>query len=378
MNTPTPCGPALCDSAPLERPRYFPRQLVSDVELTLDQGYFRQRMKMHNRMLHGWGVVCGALVCPAFDPCGGGPQPWKVQVQPGYILGPYGDEIVIDCCRVIDLRTQGVTGVTGEPCPEPPDPWCSDVYVPRTGTNVLHVAVKYLECATRPVRVQPIGCGCDDATCEYSRWRDGYEIGFIDDCPVSSETPPSLDSVIGNGAPQCRPCPDSPWVVLAEVVVDGNGVIQNINNCKCRRLVVSFADFWWKCTGSSVTITGVRADPPLRSDNKAATNSKVTVDGKGFADSVEVSVGGGLTASNLELAPDKSKFTFTLNIPMGAKPGKWPLVVKNRDCSIATTTIEIPAPEAEPCPDDTDDGQDTTPEGSAPRAATRRRGRGPT
>ena len=57
----------LCDGGLLERPRYFPRQLISDVELTLEQQYFRDRLRRHNRLLHGWGVVCGALVCPSIS-----------------------------------------------------------------------------------------------------------------------------------------------------------------------------------------------------------------------------------------------------------------------------------------------------------------------
>jgi len=43
--------------------------------------------------LHGWGVVCGAIVCPVFD-SKKEMTSWLVNVSPGYILGPYGDEIV--------------------------------------------------------------------------------------------------------------------------------------------------------------------------------------------------------------------------------------------------------------------------------------------
>ena len=52
-----------CPPGKLERPRYFPRKLITDAEMTLEQEYFRNRMRTHNRMLHGWGVVCGAKVC---------------------------------------------------------------------------------------------------------------------------------------------------------------------------------------------------------------------------------------------------------------------------------------------------------------------------
>src|SRR6266545_4007546 len=61
-----PCG---CDGhhgfpfGVLERPRYFPRQLITPDEPTLEAAYFRDRLRRHNIYLHGWGVVCGALVC---------------------------------------------------------------------------------------------------------------------------------------------------------------------------------------------------------------------------------------------------------------------------------------------------------------------------
>ncbi len=263
---PLPCGPSIA-----ERPRYFPRQLITPDDLTLEQDYFRNKLRRHNRMLHGWGVVCGAKVCPvaSSDTATGDTgsaassyQPWVVSVSKGYILGPYGDEIIIDCCRTVDLRTAGTSGVTGEPCVEAPDPWCTDVFVKRDPTAPLYVAVKYRECRTRPVRVQPIGCGCDDTQCEYSRVRDGYEIGILTQCPDSQMNPPKLDDLGKGSTPDCPDCPSSPWVVLAKVVVDEDGTIASIDNCSCRRIVLSFGDFWWACQAADLSISGVTAVDP--------------------------------------------------------------------------------------------------------------------
>lgn len=240
-----------CDYSVVERPRYYARQLITPDDMTLEQEYFRDKLRRHNRLLHGWGVVCGALVCTV-PRAGAGAQaesePWLVRVQPGYVLGPYGDEIILDCTRTVDLRTGGVTGVTGEPCVDAPDPWCAEVFEPRD-TGDLYVAVKYKEIKTRPVRVQPVGCGCDDTACEYSRWRDGYEICVLPDCPDTHVNPPDREAVIPseNKLPPCPPCPDEPWVVLARVTVGAEGRIEGIDNCACRRMVVSFGHFWWGC-----------------------------------------------------------------------------------------------------------------------------------
>ena len=51
-----------CANSIAELPRYYPRQLITPADLTLEQDYFRDRLRRHNRLLHGWGVVCGALV----------------------------------------------------------------------------------------------------------------------------------------------------------------------------------------------------------------------------------------------------------------------------------------------------------------------------
>lgn len=284
MKTSTPCtchtDTDACASGVLERPRYFPRQLLTPAELTLEQQYFRDKLRRHNRLVHGWGVICGAEVCrvppeegPRNDrpkPTAAGstapqqpvrPQPWKVRVKPGYILGPYGDEILIDCERILDLRTHGLTGEHGEPV----DPWCAPVWVQR-GDGPLYIAVRYKELPSRPVRVQPAGCGCDESQCEYSRWRDGYEIGVLDHCPTSHEDPLSLDDLFQGPIPACPECPDEPWVVLARVELDGDGNVTLLDNCACRRMAVGFGSYWWQCRGDSCELLRVEGDRTVEDD----------------------------------------------------------------------------------------------------------------
>lgn len=245
MKTETICREIPCCPSSGERPRYYARQLITSDDLTLEQEYFRSKLRTHNRMLHGWGVVCGALVCLAPKKKGEGHEPWNVIVKPGYALDPCGNEINIDCTRTIDVRTQGVTGVTGEPCVEAIDPWCSEVFEERND-DPLYVAVRYKQFATRPVRVQPQGCGCDDSRCEPSRWRDGYEVRILNHCPDTHMKPPDNSDLFSGSISACPDCPDDNWVVLARVTADADGAIE-IDNCECRRMVSSFKDFWWAC-----------------------------------------------------------------------------------------------------------------------------------
>ncbi len=46
----------------LERPRYFAGMLLTETELGSEQEYVRAKNRLHNRYLHGWGVVCGLQV----------------------------------------------------------------------------------------------------------------------------------------------------------------------------------------------------------------------------------------------------------------------------------------------------------------------------
>ena len=64
QTTATPCEAAPTTGG-LERTRFFARQLVTPDDLTQDQIYFREKHRRHNRMLHGWGIVCGACVLRA-------------------------------------------------------------------------------------------------------------------------------------------------------------------------------------------------------------------------------------------------------------------------------------------------------------------------
>lgn len=277
-----------CDHGVLELPLYYARQILTPAEMTLEQKYFRDRMRRHNRLLHGWGVVCGALVClvpesgepkptPSGAPGARQPQPWKVRVTSGYVLGPHGDEILIDAERVIDLRTLGVEGESGghhgphgpRDRDEPVDPWCAEVFVKRD-PGPLWLAVRYKEQKSRLVRVEPAGCGCEESQCEYSRLRDGYEIGVLTACPPSHANPPGMDDLFRGPAPGCPDCPADPWVVLARVEMDPDGTIRAIDNCSCRRTVISFATSWWRCEGDSCAIEsievqdGARVEPETR------------------------------------------------------------------------------------------------------------------
>ena len=248
------CG--CSDPIGLERTRFYPRQLIGPDELTQDQRWIRDKLRRHNRLLHGWGVVCGCDIRQAVG-ADGSPVPWTIVVTPGDVLGPFGDEIVVEQETTFDVR---VPSTPGFECPPPADPWCSDVHVARQPRQTSYVAIRYAECMTRPV--QALGgcsCGCDVHECEYSRIRETFSLTTLEELPTSYLP---VDAEIGEVAllaqavrcsPRlglrvrpCPPCPTDPWVVLADVVADADGLL-SIDPIGHRRYVASFGSFAFSC-----------------------------------------------------------------------------------------------------------------------------------
>lgn len=99
MKSLQPVCPACRGLECLCRPRFFAGQLLTEEDLNRLDRYIVEKNKLHNRYLHGWGVVCGLEVfC---HPCEG-----QVAVKSGYALSPCGDDIVLcedDIVNVCDL-----------------------------------------------------------------------------------------------------------------------------------------------------------------------------------------------------------------------------------------------------------------------------------
>ncbi len=74
----------------LERPRFVDRQRLTADDLERTTAYVRERLRRHNRFLHGWGVVCGAQVRRADSA-----DPWELAVDEGYLVTPGGAEVLV-------------------------------------------------------------------------------------------------------------------------------------------------------------------------------------------------------------------------------------------------------------------------------------------
>jgi hypothetical protein len=66
-----------------KRLKYFYGQMLGAYDFQTEQAYFREKLKLHNRCLHGYGVVCGLKVVPepVEAPCGAGPKSDRAKLE---------------------------------------------------------------------------------------------------------------------------------------------------------------------------------------------------------------------------------------------------------------------------------------------------------
>lgn len=171
-------------SLSLERVRYYPRQLMTAEDMSTEQDYFVERMRRHNRLFHGWGILCGLEVEPAAT----SDKPWQVRICPGDACSPPGDEVHVAAPVLFDLARASGPGDDDLPCPCPPGPPMGS---PASDVSVHYLAIRYLCRPARPVRTGHTECGCGESHCETSRYRDDFELMLLPDRSTANvlETP---------------------------------------------------------------------------------------------------------------------------------------------------------------------------------------------
>jgi hypothetical protein len=197
---------------PPVRNRYFYGKLLDVLHFDMEQKYFNEKRWLLNRLVAGYGVICGLNVTLGSDG-------QSVVVSPGVAIDKCGKEIIV--CQPSDpfplpapqapnpASQGGGTAVSppgsapspatngGTPAPPlapppPPDP-CSD-----TGTY-KHLVICFHECPADPSPA--LGGDCDtQSMCTPGSIRERYCLKLCDGklCPASTTS--SLQSVLSGGA----------------------------------------------------------------------------------------------------------------------------------------------------------------------------------
>ncbi len=191
------------------RPRFFAGQLLTDAELVELETYVIEKNKLHNRFLHGWGVVCGLeVVC---GECGD-----DIVVQPGYALDPCGNDVVVPAAQPFDIASAIRACLDAERS----SPVCDPPYgrpLAQCDEEVSWcVTLRYLEQDVRPVvplspsPTRSCSCGGSSCGCGGPAVTGGMRPGYECTCGGSGShsatacgcTPPATKRV---PAPGCEP-----------------------------------------------------------------------------------------------------------------------------------------------------------------------------
>jgi hypothetical protein len=194
------------------RNRYYYGKLLDVFHFDLEQTYLNNKRWLLNRLISGYGVVCGLNVVLGSDG-------QSLVVTPGTAIDKCGREIIV--CQPSDplplpppqapsaaAQGNGSSGqnvspanspnanpagpVIAPPPPPPPANDCSDTGVYK------FVSICYHECLTDPSPA--LGGDCDvQAMCTPGSIRERYSLKLTDGklCPASTTT--SLPNVISNG-----------------------------------------------------------------------------------------------------------------------------------------------------------------------------------
>lgn len=176
-----PCDEGCTAVGEFTRLRYFHGQPLSALDLRREQAYHTEKARLRNRLLHGWGIVCGLDISVTAEedcrPGEGAPASTEVLVLPGSAIDCAGNEIVVRHPRPVSV-SELLSRDERERLHEKP------------ATIYLTLCFRELPCEpTRPL----LANGCEPPqACEYARVVETFQI-------CASTTPPDR-------GPECEPC----------------------------------------------------------------------------------------------------------------------------------------------------------------------------
>jgi hypothetical protein len=261
---------ARCDFNEFARVRYVHGMLLDDQAFQAEQKYHVGKRKFLNRMLHGSGVVCGLGVR-------GEKGGQTIEVSPGFALDCSGNEIWVSHSEKIDLAS------LIPPKAKPKEAECEEKVPDKPGE--YYIGIRYDEKGTNPVSIYLPSGGCDERTCENSRYKEGYCIQVVDCCirprnEAGSQGRGLLDVLNGSlvlkprpaqehpdatcdhckdlqgdklerclelerrceqsvPCPECCSCDSACSVVLGKITVDDNLRLQTVCLNECRKYVLT-------------------------------------------------------------------------------------------------------------------------------------------
>jgi hypothetical protein len=201
----------------VERNRYFTGKFMAARDFAADTEYLLSRHRLHNRLLHGWGIVCGLDVRPHPRPeCA---REWVV-VRAGLAIDCHGRELLLTSDTAFRLP------LPPGPDSEPLDEDCA----PRPDPFLL--CARFHQEKIEPVPALYAEGSCDPHHTEFNRYREGVRLVVADVTPgcwpekgCAAGECGDGDCGCGCGGESCLEplCPCGELVPLARIVPHQDG-----------------------------------------------------------------------------------------------------------------------------------------------------------
>lgn len=154
-----------------DRNHYFTGKYMTARDFASEQAYLVGRHRLHNRVFHGWGVVCGLEIVKFTDErCA---DTWVV-VKAGIALDCHGRELVLSEDTLLELPLPFPTREFGSPVAV----HCQDRENEILDCPFL-ICLSYTEVGIEEVPVL-YGDQCHQKRREHSRIREGVKITFVE------------------------------------------------------------------------------------------------------------------------------------------------------------------------------------------------------
>jgi len=160
-----------CNYGPFTRNNYFTGKLLVERDFTDETRFHMEKLRHHEQMLHGWGVVCGLQVkAHSNEAC----RDRFVCVEPGSAVDCCGHDVIVAEKECIDItRFPEIKALKSNNDKD---------------AHTVQICARFRECPTEDIPVLYDDCGCDDTQCAPNRILESYEIDVMLDPPAPPES----------------------------------------------------------------------------------------------------------------------------------------------------------------------------------------------
>jgi hypothetical protein len=213
-----------------KRNRYFYGKMMDSYHFELETNYHNSKRWLTNRLVSGYGVVCGLDVQQCSDP-------YTIRITPGLAIDKCGREILVTQpteARIPDDLI-GTSPTPATPAVEQGAKQGGKKPESSEDKKCIQVMLCYHECTSDPVPVLAGDC-YDPGPCAPGSIRERFRIEFTDNCDSPQHDECTISHMVSGGRidypalakwvtrdKECMEVPKDCCIRLAHIYIDGEG-----------------------------------------------------------------------------------------------------------------------------------------------------------